>query len=54
MACVHLCSTYFGIACVALTPNLLVAAILSGAFYGAGPLQTKILLLLWIAQASCS
>ncbi|KAK9788281.1 hypothetical protein WJX73_004447 [Symbiochloris irregularis] len=26
--------TYFGIACVALTPNLLVAAILSGAFYG--------------------
>ena len=25
---------YFGIACVALTPNLMVAAILSGAFYG--------------------
>ncbi|DBB05992.1 hypothetical protein WJX82_004698 [Trebouxia sp. C0006] len=26
--------TYYGVACVAITPNLMVAAILSGAFYG--------------------
>ena len=26
--------TYYGIACVAITPNLLMAAILSGSFYG--------------------
>ena len=25
---------FYGIACVAVTPNLLVAAVLSGAFYG--------------------
>lgn len=26
--------TYYGVACVAITPNLMMAAILSGAFYG--------------------
>lgn len=26
--------TYYGVACVALTPNLMMAAIISGAFYG--------------------
>ena len=26
--------TYYGVAAVALTPNLLMAAIISGAFYG--------------------
>ena len=26
--------TYYGVACVAVTPNLMMAAILSGAFYG--------------------
>lgn len=26
--------TYYGVACVAITPNLMMAAIISGAFYG--------------------
>ena len=26
--------TYYGVACVAVTPNLMMAAIISGAFYG--------------------
>ena len=35
---------FYGIACVAVTPNLLVAAVLSGAFYGK-PLLSEIWLL---------
>ena len=47
--------TYFGIACVALTPNLMVAAILSGAFYGLFNLFAgrHLPLIDWFTTCSC-
>ena len=53
--------TYYGVACVAITPNLMVAAILSGAFYGLMNLFAGFVIpqpefpgwWIWVRQPSC-
>ena len=54
--------TYYGVACVAITPNLMVAAILSGAFYGLMNLFAGFVIpqpefpgwWIWVRPSSCS